>query len=610
MYLRNGDEAMEFIHMGDVHLGYIPDEGQSWSDLRIREIYITFEKTIESIASMGVDFLFITGDLFDHIPTTKELVWLDNLFLFLNNVNIIIINGERDYIGREAPIEKFEFKSRTFLLSGVQLSKERAELYHVKQDQNANAFMDSLYFKDFNVRVYGTCYYSNYNRRHTLDGVRPIRNDCINILLAHGGDDMNTPIDFDELKISGFNYVALGHIHNYKDLCDGRIAYCGSLEPLQANETGQHGYIKGYLDNDSVKIKFVGASLRQYINIDYEIDDTTINQDIINAISRYIKNYGNENLFTINLVRKPQCRCEFNIEELREKYNIVDIVGQTPYDITYDKVIVYNLNNKFGHDLKSLSEDASIDSSAVRYLIKAVVKEKNYDSSLVEAVIVDDDEYNNIKTNIIKNLMYMKKDIEQNPLFDEFKVVGDELAENKSVMENLNRAWANERSLQNKLNELTFREKYIPKVFKRNSIGLGLTLCFIDLVVFILYLLGGIGSIVVRADYDKLITSLIGILGSIVLFFVGYSLYRLVEKISCKLSGNLTHDEQLKECRESIRRGSIELGEAVEKRKLLDEQQKMHEYVVIRMSKLSAKTAKLNTEIEAIDAAIELLQKQ
>ena len=56
---------MSFIHISDVMLGSTPDPEYSWSQERAEEIYDTFENIIDYANDRRVDFIFISGNLFD-----------------------------------------------------------------------------------------------------------------------------------------------------------------------------------------------------------------------------------------------------------------------------------------------------------------------------------------------------------------------------------------------------------------------------------------------------------------------------------------------------------------------------------------------------------------
>ena len=86
--------------------------------------------------------------------------------------------------------------------------------------------------------------------------------------MAHGGDAAHLPINFNSLELSPFSYIALGHIHKHHVLADGKIAYCGSPEPLDLTETGSHGFYAGEIHPVTRKLlnlQFIpAASLHTY----------------------------------------------------------------------------------------------------------------------------------------------------------------------------------------------------------------------------------------------------------------------------------------------------------------------------------------------------------
>ena len=104
--------------------------------------------------------------------------------------------------------------------------------------------MASIFFEDLNTEVYGFSYTSRDIFEARLDHVFSTVEERFNILLGHGGDERSIPINFNLLQESNFDYIALGHIHKHQ-IISNKVAYSGSLEPLDKNELGQHGYIIG-----------------------------------------------------------------------------------------------------------------------------------------------------------------------------------------------------------------------------------------------------------------------------------------------------------------------------------------------------------------------------
>ena len=54
------------------------------------------------------------------------------------------------------------------------------------------------------------------------------------------------------MERAGFDYIALGHIHKPMILKEDQIIYSGALEPVDKNDTGPHGYVKGEITASGV----------------------------------------------------------------------------------------------------------------------------------------------------------------------------------------------------------------------------------------------------------------------------------------------------------------------------------------------------------------------
>ena len=81
--------------------------------------------------------------------------------------------------------------------------------------------------------------------------------------LTGGGDDRHIPFDKRSWSRSGFSYIALGHIHKPQALQKDKMIYAGALEPIDQNDVGQHGYVKG--SSKTEKRRFSGYRLRERV---------------------------------------------------------------------------------------------------------------------------------------------------------------------------------------------------------------------------------------------------------------------------------------------------------------------------------------------------------
>ena len=127
-----------------------------------------------------------------------------------------------------------------------------------------------------NIFVYGLSFEHKEVRSPLYDEWKPVNKPGFHVLLAHGGDLSCCPMDFTGLAAAGFDYVALGHSHKPHTVCRDKIAYSGSLEPLDRNDLGKHGYIQGEYEDGNVKVRLVPCANRSYQNLVLNVDrDTT-----------------------------------------------------------------------------------------------------------------------------------------------------------------------------------------------------------------------------------------------------------------------------------------------------------------------------------------------
>ena len=238
---------MRFIHLADVHLGAVPDRGCPWSSRREEEIWETFRRVIAGIRENPVDLLFIAGDLFHRQPLLRELKEVNNLFSTIPDTRVYLMAGNHDYIKADSFYRDFQWEKNVTFFKNEQLTCVKDE--------------------KLDVYVYGLSYEHQEIENPLYDSIHPAEGEGVHILLAHGGDAKHIPMNIKSIAASGFDYIALGHIHKPQILIRDNAAYAGALEPVDRNDLGDHGYIEGHLENGRLKTNFVPFACRSYEQI-------------------------------------------------------------------------------------------------------------------------------------------------------------------------------------------------------------------------------------------------------------------------------------------------------------------------------------------------------
>lgn len=246
---------MKFAHIADVHLG---------TRRETPYLYDGFLNFIDYMELHPVDMIFITGDLFDHVPTKEDIMFVDTQLARLPKTDILYVTGECDYLARDSVLWNYEFVSRTYLLNCEDIHNHVPDGERAERNSYAEGIADSLHFAKYNVDVYGICQYSAQNERNDFDSVYARNLRAVNIFLGHGGSARVCPFDVEDFGGKNFGYIGLGHKHQYLAF-EKQHVYCpGSLEPINEDETGEHGFIYGYIDKQLTSVKFVPIAMRRF----------------------------------------------------------------------------------------------------------------------------------------------------------------------------------------------------------------------------------------------------------------------------------------------------------------------------------------------------------
>lgn len=346
---------MRFIHIADVHLGMKPDREFPWSEAREREITDTFNKVLEVCNNDKIDFLFIAGDLFHKKPLLRELKELDYEFSKLERTKVILIAGNHDYIGENSYYKKFPWCNQVTMIGSERIEK--------------------VFFPEDNVHIYGCSYRQRDITGKPYENIVPDDMDGIHILLIHGGDENSIPIDKNHLKQLGYDYIALGHIHKHEFLAD-YIAYPGSLEPLDKNETGKHGYIFGEIEQGKkVCAKFVPFAKREYIHQVMEITPTMTSGEFYDRVKEMIHCKGQENIYKIIIQGKYDVELLLDDRGIYELGHVIQVENESVPDYDFEALAAENKGNIIGMYIQEISKkdiEDEILEKALYYGIEAL----------------------------------------------------------------------------------------------------------------------------------------------------------------------------------------------------------------------------------------------
>lgn len=361
---------MKFMHIADVHLGVVPDKGKPWSEQRGQEIKSSFQRLLDTAKQEAVDVLLIAGDLFHFPPTTSMLKELDAQLGELENVTTILIAGNHDYRTAGCPLDRYEFQSDTLCLRA-----EKAE---------------QVVLEDLETCITGISYDRQMIPEPLYDALTPelpgeeFHEGYFQILLAHGGDEKHSPINRKELLSSGFDYIALGHIHKPEIIEADKMIYPGSLEPIDYTDTGARGYVLGEAvkgkDGWECRTEWREFSCRQYVDLPVEVQPEMTNCQLQRQVQEQMDARGSEHIYRIILQGCRSALFQTDFNGLMNLYHIYEIVDYTHEAYDLEQLQRENADNLLGRYIQSLQgQEDQLHQRALEYGVKALMRCREFE---------------------------------------------------------------------------------------------------------------------------------------------------------------------------------------------------------------------------------------
>ncbi len=318
---------MKIIHCSDLHL-----DSKMKSNLdsikakeRRDEILRTYQNMVEYASKNEIKIILIAGDMFDkkNITLKARNVVLDSI-RSNPNIDFIYLKGNHDETGFTSELEEIPENLKLF---------DNKKWTSYKYGRIVISGIEFGGIPDF--EIYNTLMLN--------------KND-INIVTMHGQEskydakDKAEIINLQALKNKNIDYLALGHIHKFKqENIDNRGIYCysGCLEGRGFDECGEKGFVELDIDKEKGKItsKFIPFAKRHLYEINVDITGTETTLDAEKRIDEETKNIEKEALIKIVLKGKVDVNSERDIKYLEKKYKNIfyfaKIYDETSLKINY-----------------------------------------------------------------------------------------------------------------------------------------------------------------------------------------------------------------------------------------------------------------------------------
>jgi exonuclease SbcD len=280
--------AFRFVHTGDLHLDSpfvgLTTEAPANVVETLRESTITaWQNIVELALTEEADFLVVAGDVFEHATRT-----LRGQLVFRNGLRDLAEVGIPSYVvtGNHDPLDGWEPSVKWPELAHRFLAHEVTSQPVMREGEEI-------------ARIYGISYHqrdikTNLARQFERDADAPF---AVGLLHANvGGAEGHAnyaPCSLTDLRDSGMDYWALGHIHAHRVLSGANpaVVYCGNPQGRDPGETDPRGcYLVDVDDAGHITPQFRPLDIVRWQILDVAIDELTTEEELIEAVVEAVDN--------------------------------------------------------------------------------------------------------------------------------------------------------------------------------------------------------------------------------------------------------------------------------------------------------------------------------
>ncbi len=205
-------KPLRLVHTSDVHV----DNGaleRPAADFPLRRV-------VDLVAAEAADLLLIAGDLFDSSRISAAAV--ERVLDELRRVpaTTVVLPGNHDCYDGDSIYHRVDFR-------------DAGSHVHALLDEDG----ETLEFPELHATVWGRAMVDHDAANRPLAGGPLRRGDYWHLGVAHGlvaaenPDRRSSPITPHEIGGSGLDYLALGHIHVFRDVSEHKTRACYSGSP-------------------------------------------------------------------------------------------------------------------------------------------------------------------------------------------------------------------------------------------------------------------------------------------------------------------------------------------------------------------------------------------
>ncbi|MCL2099423.1 MAG: metallophosphoesterase [Oscillospiraceae bacterium] len=368
---------LKIVHCADVHLDSpfsLNDPRNAGAELRRLDLRSSFISLIKHAKNYGARLFLISGDLFDEKYVSRDTVnFIVKEMSSYPDCRFFIAPGEADPYSSKSPYKLMKWSDNVHIFKSGDLTK--------------------IEIPEFNADIYGYAFTGEAIDPNPFGNKKPQNQNRINILVGHGevlitpeeirkGSNI-CPIKASDIQNSGFDYIALGHLHNgtgVREVGGTFFSYPGCLFGRGFDEPGHKGAMCGEIDKGKCELKGVKFSTKRYVTIQVDISQYITENQIAEALRLAAVEYGDDTALRVELTGVQRPDLDFSLSEIEKRFTqfyFLQVKNKTvPYTdeniLKFDKTVRGIFYKRLEPKLNSKNEKERAEAQlALQYVFNA-----------------------------------------------------------------------------------------------------------------------------------------------------------------------------------------------------------------------------------------------
>lgn len=203
-------------------------------------------------------------------------------------------------------------------------------------------------------------------------------------------------IPFSPAKIieNGFDYIAAGHIHkggvlegmsvnpvpldSNRKITTMQAVMAGALEPIDSNDTGEHGFWVGEITKAFGQVQFCPLRKCQYVHETIQLSSQMTNMAVQTIVKNLLANRKPYELYKIFLTGTLNADTELDLDWIRNQEAVVDVICSLRQDYDYDRLREENEQQLLGRFIAAMQSqgESEVYKKALEIGVEALLSAK------------------------------------------------------------------------------------------------------------------------------------------------------------------------------------------------------------------------------------------